>query len=179
MNGMGMPHRVGMPRASAPEINLQGLQNALKEKADNNPNQNKPKNKLSSEQMELKKEKTKKALQKLHSKNYENKQPVAGKRISQPNILNNPKFAMLAKMMGGRVPGAPQPKKENKNEEIKIEVEKENQDDIIMSKPTVNKNAAKKKPKKINFIDDIVEEVSDEEVNEENESKSNENENNE
>ena len=108
------------------------------------------------------------------------KVPPAAKRGSQANILNNPKFAMLAaKMMGGmggRMPGAPMPKKESK-EDVKIEVEKENQDDIIMSKPTVNKNAGKKKPKKILFVEEVVHELSDEEGDSEENNKSKENDN--
>ena len=120
--------------------------------------------------MLMKKKRTKKALEKLRSKNFEPKAPTATKRVSQANILNNPKFAMLARMMGGKMPGAPMPKKqnENKEEEVKIEVEKENQDEIIMNKPTINKNVVKKKPKKIVFAEEVVNEVSDEEDSEEN-----------
>ena len=85
---------------------------------------------------------------------------------------------MLARMMGGRIPGAPMKKKESK-EEIKIEVDKENQDDIIMNKPMYNKNYIKRKPKKVIFIDGVINELSEEDEDEDEENSEVSNENNE
>ena len=151
---MGMPRMIGMPRGSAPDINLQGLKNPSEQKSIT----------ANSEETEARKERTQKALQKIRSKNYEPKSqaPSAAKRVSQPNIFNNPKFAMLAQMMGNKIIGGPMPKKE-KPEEVIIETQKEKPDEIIMNKPTINKNINKKKPKKIKFVEEIVEEVAKEE----------------
>ena len=160
---MGMPHMMGVPKEPTKENKLQE-QKAENKEEKQNQNQNQENNE---EEGDIRKKRTKKALQKIHSNTstFEPKvqAPAGTKRVSQANILNNPKFAMLARMMGGRGPGAPMPKKENKSEEVKIETEKENQDEIIMSKPTLNKNITKKKPKKILFSEEVVQEVSDEE----------------
>ena len=92
----------------------------------------------------------------------------ASKHSSIPNkgpkgsndILNNPKFAMLANMMKGRgVPGAPK-KRDNNNDKVKIEVDQKTPDQIIMNKPSIYK----KKPKKVNFMGEISED-SDENEN--------------
>ena len=70
------------------------------------------------------------------------------------NILNNPKFANLAKMMGGRMPNPQMVSKSStlKSEPLNIITEKENPDQLIMNKPTM---ADKKKPKKISFEERI------------------------
>ena len=70
------------------------------------------------------------------------------------NILNNPKFANLAKMMGGRMPNPQMVSKSStlKSEPLNIITEKENPDQLIMNKPTI---ADKKKPKKISFEERI------------------------
>ena len=70
------------------------------------------------------------------------------------NILNNPKFANLAKMMGGRMsnPQALSKSSTLRNEPLNIITEKENPDQLIMNKPTM---IDKKKPKKISFEERI------------------------
>ena len=129
---------------------------------------------------EIKLNRTRRALERIRGRRLE--KPPATKRLSQPNILNNPKFALLIQQMGGKLPGMPPlPKKESKEEkeekEEKIEVVKDNPDDIIMNKPVTGKNNYKKKPSKTVFVDgvEVVEEVSDEdEKNEEKSKKENE-----
>ena len=99
--------------------------------------------------------------------NPTSKPTPTSKQTSIPNpkanndILNNPKFAMLAKMMKGRVPGAPKSRdNNNNNDQVKIEVDNEKPDEIIMNKPIIHK----KKPKKVNFDGEILED-SDEDEN--------------
>ena len=123
---------------------------------------------------EIKEQRFQKALSRI-KKNQRN--PGKNKRFSQPNILNNPKYAEFIKEMGDKYPGAPMQKKES-IEEVKAEDEKEIKDDIIMSKPVINKNNAKKKPKKIDFDKDAVNEKNDknedkEEINEDDKNQNN------
>ena len=148
---------------------------------ENKENKNKEK-----DDSEIKLNRTRRALERIRGRRLE--KPPATKRLSQPNILNNPKFALLIQQMGGKLPGMPPlPKKESKEEkegkegkegkEEKIEVVKDNPDDIIMNKPVTSKNNYKKKPSKTVFVDgvEVVEEVSDEdEKNEEKSKKENE-----
>jgi hypothetical protein len=132
--------------------------------------ENAPTNKDNKEKddSEIKLNRTRRALERIRGRRIEN--PPATKRFSQPTILNNPKYAQLIQQMGGKLPGMPPiQKKESKEEEVKIEVVKENPNDIIMSKPMTSKNNIKKKPTRIVFIDgvEVVEEVSDEDENSE------------
>ena len=134
--------------------------------------ENAPTNKVSKEKddSEVKLNRIKRALERR--KRLEN--PPATKRLSQPNILHNPKFAQLIQQMGGKLPGMPPiQKKESKEEEVKIEVVKENPNEIIMNKPMRSKSSTKKKPTKIVFIDgvEVVQEVSDEDEKSEDDNK--------
>jgi hypothetical protein len=149
-------------------------ENASTNKESKESKENKDKEKDDSE---IKLNRTRRALERIRGRRLE--KPPATKRLSQPNILNNPKFALLIQQMGGKLPGMPPlPKKESKEEkEVKIEVVKDNPDDIIMNKPVTSKNNYKKKPSKTVFVDgvEVVEEVSDEdEKNEEKSKKENE-----
>ena len=134
--------------------------------------ENAPTNKVSKEKddSEVKLNRIKRALERR--KRLEN--PPATKRLSQPNILHNPKFAQLIQQMGGKLPGMPPiQNKESKEEEVKIEVVKENPNEIIMNKPMRSKSSTKKKPTKIVFIDgvEVVQEVSDEDEKSEDDNK--------
>ena len=159
---MGMPRMMGMPVPSS-----NNSQNAQKKETSSNPgqlfmlNKNQANKKLTPEEAEIRKQRTKKALQRIHSKNYFDSKGGAGKNNLKNNILKNPKFAMLAKMMGGKMHGGPLEKEETDETAIKVDVEKP--DEIIMNKPTTSKSIVKKKPKKINFDYDVVKEVSEEE----------------
>ena len=158
MPGMGMPRMMGIPAPSS-----KNSQNAQKTEPPSYPgqlNKNQPKRKLNPEEAEIRKQRTRKALQRIHTKNVLDSKG-AGKNNLKNNILNNPKFAMLAKMMGGKMHGAPLEKKETDETQIKFVVEKP--DEIIMNRPTMSKSVVKKKPKKINFDYDVVKEISEEE----------------
>ena len=162
----GMQRNRFAKRGSAPNIDLTGLQIPMPQK--------KEIEKKKSKDDEIKEQRFQKALSRI-KKNQRN--PGKNKRFSQPNILNNPKYAEFIKEMGDKYPGAPMQKKES-IEEVKAEDEKEIKDDIIMSKPVINKNNAKKKPKKIDFDKDAVNEKNDknedkEEINEDDKNQNN------
>ena len=58
--------------------------------------------------------------------------------------------------MSDKITSAPATKSVNTNTKpLNIIVEKENPNNLIMNKPTVNKNTIKKKPKKIDFLERI------------------------
>ena len=89
-----------------------------------------------------------------HANTLQENPPI--KKIYNPNILNNPKFSNVVRVMSDKITSAPATKSVNTNTKpLNIIVEKENPNNLIMNKPTVNKNTIKKKPKKIDFLERI------------------------
>ena len=93
------------------------------------------KKKKKEEEAEKKKERINRALQKVKRRLYEKK---ADSEAPSNNILNNPKFAMVARMMGARYAT-------DKNDG---NVDNHNQEENINNNPITTKNVPKKKPKK-------------------------------
>ena len=89
-----------------------------------------------------------------HANTLQENPPI--KKIYNPNILNNPKFSNVVRVMSDKITSAPATKSVNTNTKpLNIIVEKENPNNLIMNKPTVSKNTIKKKPKKIDFLERI------------------------
>ena len=89
-----------------------------------------------------------------HANTLQENPPI--KKIYNPNILNNPKFSNVVRVMSDKITSAPATKSVNTNTKpLNIIVEKENPNNLLMNKPTVSKNTIKKKPKKIDFLERI------------------------
>ena len=89
-----------------------------------------------------------------HANTLQENPPI--KKIYNPNILNNPKFSNVVRVMSDKITSAPTTKSVNTNTKpLNIIVEKENPNNLLMNKPTVSKNTIKKKPKKIDFLERI------------------------
>ena len=100
-----------------------------------------------SEKAKLRKERSQNILKKKLLKNTEAnknaKKDAGGGTKIQNKILKNPKFAMLARMKGNQVKSnIPE---EKQNEEVKIEVDNDAPDEIIMNRPSLTNNTGKKK----------------------------------
>ena len=100
--------------------------------------------------------------------------PITGKKMSVPTLFNNPNFALMQKMMGNRIMGAPMAKKENKTVIERSDDEDPNK--IIMNKPMYAKNTKKKKPKRKIMMGEefVIKEKNEEEEEEEEDDNKNE-----
>ena len=94
--------------------------------------------------------------------------PLPGKKMSVPTLFNNPNFALMQKMMGNRIMGAPMAKKEDKPAIERSDEEDPNE--LIMNKPMYAKNTRKRKPtRKVMMGEEFVIKEKNEEEEEEEE----------
>ena len=129
-----------------------------KEKEEKEKKEREEKERIEREEKE-REEKERQEKEKI-DKMIEKSRALNGKKSSDLSNDNDPKIALMAKMMGGKIIGAPKPKKEVNDEDLNIEVDRETQNEIIMSKP---RDATRKKPKKIVFKGEADKEIGNEE----------------